>query len=612
MSAGDVGVAATEFETLFESRRRLGTKLLLDGREKLTYAELIDRVDRLPDWLRRCGVAPGGRVVVATQSAAAIATLFLGALRHDFTLVVLDPEASALERETVIGLVEPSLVLSDRPEGAAGVPYIRVSDEPAGGGGLLDRLLSRRRPQAQADTFPAVVSACEPLRGAPAAPPASTALVLFTSGTTSQPKGVELSRRALLAQLDTFRRVYGYDERSRILNPVPMHHTDGLLQGAASAFVGGGTVLRHGSFQMQDLPALMHAIYDRQVTHFIAVPTLLSLMLRLGPEFDDTFRTPHFRFIRSSAGYLDRPVWDAVEARFGVEVTNAYGLTECVCEAIYCGPRPETRRLGTIGKPIDVEVRFVDPDGRDVATGETGELLLTGPTLMSGYFRAPEETAKVLRDGWLATGDLASMDADGFVSIRGRRKNLVIRGGININPQEVSEQVTALAGVRDAVAVGMPDPVWGEKLVACVIADDGADLTPQAIIRHCRAVMAPEKVPNEAHVLERMPRGPAGKVVLSELKEMIAERERAAREAGAGTDVEERVYAVAASVFNVERERLGPDSNPDGTEGWDSFAHLTLMQELEQLLSIRFSPQEIMSIESLGELVAAVRGKTAS
>ena len=139
-------------------------------------------------------------------------------------------------------------------------------------------------------------------------------------------------------------------------------------------------------------------------------------------------------------------------------------------------PAPDTRRLGTIGKPIDVEIRIVDADGRDVAQGEAGELLLAGPTIMKGYFRAPEETAKAVGSGWLHTGDLASVDADGFVSIRGRKKNLVIRGGININPQEVSEQVMAMDGVRDAVALGMPDPVWGEKLVCCVIADDGSNL----------------------------------------------------------------------------------------------------------------------------------------
>ena len=227
---------------------------------------------------------------------------------------------------------------------------------------------------------------------------------------------------------------------------------------------------------------------------------------------------------------------------------------------------------------------------------------------MKGYFRAPEETAKAVGSGWLHTGDLASVDADGFVSIRGRKKNLVIRGGININPQEVSEQVMAMDGVRDAVALGMPDPVWGEKLVCCVIADDGSKSSSQAVFRHCRSVMAPEKVPNEVHVLERMPRGPAGKVVLGELRDIIAALEQQAlRETGGG--VEEQVYAAAASVFHVERATLGPGSDPDTTEGWDSFAHLTLLQLLEERLSIRFTPHEIMSIETLGELVDIVMRK---
>ena len=600
---------AMEFDALLDSRRSLRSKLLLDGREKLGYGELIDRVDRFPAWLKALGVPQGGRIVVASRSASVIATFFIASLRLDFTLVVLDPDASERERETVSRFVEPSLIVADDPLPVpAGSFFVRVADQAASGPTFLSRFIPGRQRASASDTFPGVLGGFDPMPRAPVGPPDGTALILFTSGTTSQPKGVELTRRALLAQLDTFSRVYGYDERSRILNPVPMHHTDGLLQGAASAFLCGGTVIRHGSFQMQDLPEIMHTIYNRQVTHFIAVPTLLSLMLRLGPEYDDSFRTPAFRFIRSSAGYLDRPVWDAVEQRFGVQVTNAYGLTECVCEAIYCGPAPDTRRLGTIGKPIDVEIRIVDADGRDVAQGEAGELLLAGPTIMKGYFRAPEETAKTIRDGWLHTGDLASVDAEGFVSIRGRKKNLVIRGGININPQEVSEQVMAMNGVRDAVALGMPDPVWGEKLVCCVIADEGSSLTSQDVFRHCRAAMAPEKVPNDVHILERMPRGPAGKVVLGELRDIVAALEQQAlRETGGG--VEEQVYAAAASVFHVDRATLGPASDPDTTEGWDSFAHLTLLQSLEERLSIRFTPHEIMSIETLGELVDIVMRK---
>ena len=197
----------------------------------------------------------------------------------------------------------------------------------------------------------------------------------------------------------------------------------------------------------------------------ITVPTVLSLIARLGDEFSGVFRTDVFQYISSTAGPLEEDFWRSFEERFGTMVVNSYGLTETICEGFYCGPTPETRRIGTIGKPIDIDVRLIDENGADVPKGEIGELILSGTCTMKGYFDAPEETNAVLRNGWLHTGDLATVDLDGFYRIAGRKKNLIICGGINVYPEDVSREIAKMPEIVDVITVGLPDDIWGDRVV---------------------------------------------------------------------------------------------------------------------------------------------------
>lgn len=193
------------------------------------------------------------------------------------------------------------------------------------------------------------------------------------------------------------------------------------MPGPVVAFISGATVYRPGRFRIADLPELMITVRRERITHFIVVPTMLSLMMRLDEKYNDSFKASDLRVLRSSADLLDPTLWRAFERRFDVAVTNSYGLTETVCEALYCGPAAETKRIGTIGKPIDCEARVVDDSGNDVPAGEAGELWVRGSNVMKGYFRQPEATAAVLKHGWYHTGDLARVDTDGFFAIVGRK-----------------------------------------------------------------------------------------------------------------------------------------------------------------------------------------------
>jgi long-chain acyl-CoA synthetase len=361
------------------------------------------------------------------------------------------------------------------------------------------------------------------------------------------------------------------------------------------------------------LPEILGMVKRHQITHMITVPTMLALIMRLGDEFSDAFRTESFRFVSSTAGPLDEGLWRHFEARFGTMVVNSYGLTETVCEGIYCGPTPSTRRIGTIGKPIDIEARIVDDSGRDVQQGEMGELILRGSCLMKGYYNAPEETAAVLRDGWLYTGDLAVMDGDGYYSIAGRKKNVIITGGINVYPEDVSRTIARMPGISEVITLGMPDQIWGERVVSCVVLAQPDVLSAEDVIAYCRTHLSREKIPSQVLVVDEMPRGPAGKVALPQLRQLVsAQLPKAsptrplALTTSGPEDIAATVLAVAARCFATPVAELSLDSEPETTAGWTSLAHLDFLLSLEAAFGITISPSDMLSITTLRDVVEHV------
>jgi long-chain acyl-CoA synthetase len=474
---------------------------------------------------------------------------------------------------------------------------------------LVSKLLRGNRLDAQLivdrGAFPALLEDVEPAPFAPAPADAAVAHMLFTSGTTSRPKGVEITHGNIRAQLSTFLSVYRYDANSRILNTLPLHHTDGLMQGPAVALIAGGTVYRPGQFRIAALAELMATVRRERITHFIVVPTILSLMIRLDEEHNDSFKGSDLRVLRSSADLLDPTLWRSFEKRFGVEVTNSYGLTETVCEALYCGPAPATKRIGTIGKPIDCKARVVDDSGNDVPVGEVGELWISGTNIMKGYFRQPEETAAVLTDGWYHTGGLARVDADGFFAIAGRKKTVIVTGGTNVHPEYITTTIRNLEGVIDAVTFGLKDDIFGEIVVSCVVVAPDSGLDVDAILAHCHAYLSPEKVPAAVYLLPDLPRGSAGKVLLDDVKVLAAERAR--RKIKSTGDILEQVLEIAARTFKVPVSTLTSESTPDNTNGWDSFAHISFIAALEHQFSLRITASEITKLRSLADAEWIVR-----
>lgn len=324
-------------------------------------------------------------------------------------------------------------------------------------------------------------------------------------------------------------------------------------------------------------------------------------------DYFDSFTTPDFKFLISTAAYLDENLWRSFEQRYRVRVVNVYGLTETVCESLYCGPDDATRKLGTIGKPIDAEARVVDETGAALPDGKTGELCLRGDHVMKGYFRMPDEAAKVLKDGWFHTGDLGWRDADGFFHIVGRTKDVIITGGVNVYPEDVTGVMRGIPGVLDAVTFGMPDETWGERVVSCVLPAPDAQLTVEALAAAFLERASRQKLPKEIHILDEFPRGPAGKVVTALVKKKVGElNAKPAMPANAGGSAEDRIIRIAARTFKTTAESLTMRSDAENTKGWNSLAHVEFLLGLEQEFCLRMTPQDIMNIKSLGDALHIV------
>ena len=575
----------------------------------VSYAALRERVERVAGLAGRRGLILGDRVVIATADDEEAALLFAALVLNGLTAVTLDPDMGGDRARSLIERADPALLIIDvrlveRWSVETHVPVVPI-EAAAPSKGLFGQLRKARPTSglaAELDQSP---------REAPPSviPPETLAYILFTSGTTQQPKGVSISHRALFAHLGTLSEVYGYGPDSAILNTLMLSHADGMIQGPVIAMANGAVLHRPVKFEISAIGELLDAVFRLRITHMVAVPTMLSLMVKLAAGDDDAFRGGDFRLMISCGAALDAWLWEAVEDKFGVSLLNLYGLTETVAGGAFAGEIVGARRPGSIGKPIDCELRIVDETGSDVPDGETGELMIRGDLVMSGYFQAPEMTAEVLgADGWLRTGDIALRAADGLYEIAGRKKNIVIRGGLNIQPEEVAEVIGRHPAVNDAIAFGLPDRDWGERLVAMAGA---SGVSEDELLRYCAEHLEPRKVPSRILVSAELPKGRSGKVSLPDARQLYDDLERAGgvsptADRRGDADVRLRVFEIAAGCFRVDAASLDAGYGPQDVLGWDSMAHMNFVIALEEAFGLEFTPREVMSIDRLDKAVSIV------
>lgn len=449
-----------------------------------TWSELERRVATVAGGLRAWGVATGDRVALMLPNGADFAAGLWGALRAGGTVVPVNPAYTAPERDHILTdsgarLLLASAAAQPLPEGVVSMTVGDLHGDPVDGGGMT--------------------SDC--------------AVICYTSGTTGRPKGARLSHGNLLANLDALADLPLLSMRPDdvLLGLLPFFHVFGLNVVLNAAARHGSTVVAVDRFSPRGTAA---TIADRRITVAYGAPPVFAALAAVGGDVT----MPALRAAVSGADALPVQTWQRFADQYGIEILEGYGLTE-TAPVLASNAGAPAARPGTVGVAVPgVELRLVDPTGATVADGAVGEIQARGPNVFSGYHGRPEETADVLRDGWFSTGDLGSYDADGYLTIAGRLKEMVIVSGFNVYPREVEDALLSHPDVTEAAVLGMPDARTGERVRATVALRPGAAVTADGLLDHCRERLARYKLPTQLRIVDALPRLPTGKVARSLLR----------------------------------------------------------------------------------------------
>ena len=345
------------------------------------------------------------------------------------------------------------------------------------------------------------------------------AALLYSSGTTGQPKGIMLSHDNLRKNAETLVEVWGFSASDRLLHMLPIYHVHGLFIGVGCVLLSGASMVWHRGFNDAAAIAALP-----NCTTMMGVPTFYTRLLA-NPNFGRDCCANMRLFISGSAPLLTETFAD-FKVRTGHTILERYGMSETGMNT--SNPLKGERRPGTVGTALPgVTVRVADEAGAAVAIGETGDLQVKGPNVFPGYWRLPERTAEdFAANGFFNTGDKATIDADGYVSIVGRAKDMVITGGLNVYPKEIELVIDDMKGVKESAVIGVPHADFGEAVIA-VIVPDSADLdtgvpTAEEIIAHCKTQLADFKAPKRVEVIDTLPRNAMGKVQKNRLREQYS------------------------------------------------------------------------------------------
>jgi long-chain acyl-CoA synthetase len=499
---------------LFRQERERGDKraLVFEG-QAFSFGEIAERVRRTAGGLSAMGVEIGGRVGLMVTSQPEFiffeqAIFALGAivcplnifyrkseLAH--AIACCDIEFLVIERAFLDRLPEPSA------DGASTLRRVMVLG------------LEKGEDSGVLCSAAALAQSGTPLREPVSVPLSAVALMLNTSATTGKSKGVMLSIANIRANYDATPGWLGIEERSVTLCALPLYNTFGLNQGINATMVAGATLVLMPRF---DPAKCLKAIEDYGCTFFPAVPTMLQRMFE-HPDVGQRNLTSIER-IMTGAAPVPAALLERIYAAMGPDtsVITGYGLTEATAivslERIELDSNGKVRRPKSIGRVVPgIEMQILSENGAPAPVGTVGEICVRGPSVALGYYKMPEETALAIVDGWLHTGDLGLIDADGYAFIVDRKKDVIIRGGQNIYPADIEEVLYRFDGVSEVAVIGVPDDSLGEVPVAYVALQTPGSLRAEQLIARCKEELAYYKVPAAVHFLPELPKGPTGKIL---------------------------------------------------------------------------------------------------
>jgi acyl-CoA synthetase (AMP-forming)/AMP-acid ligase II len=475
----------------------------------LAYRALRDRVQRVCDRLGAAGVRRGDRVAMVLEGGPEAALCFLG-VAACCAAAPLNPAYRDEELEFYLGDLAAKLLIvqagtaspAARVAERLSIPVLELSPTPEAGVGTFvlgdpaaagPSLRGHRDPRAEGER----------------AEGGDDALVLHTSGTTSRPKMVPLTQRNLCTSAANVAATLALTPGDRGLVVMPLFHIHGLIAGLLAPLSAGGEVCCTTGFNAL---SFFRWYAQARPTWYTAVPTMHQAVLARAGQHRDIIQAHPLRFIRSSSAALPPQVIAELERVFGAPVVESYGMTEASHQMASNPLPPGVRKVGTVGPAAGPEVAIMDPTGALLPAGARGEIVIRGATITRGYEHNPKANGEAFISGWFRTGDQGVMDADGYVTITGRLKEIINRGGEKISPREVDEVLLDHPDVAQAVTFAVPHEMLGEEVGAAVVLRGGASTTDKELRAFCSSRLAAFKVPRTVVFLSELPKGPTGKL----------------------------------------------------------------------------------------------------
>jgi acyl-CoA synthetase (AMP-forming)/AMP-acid ligase II len=489
------------------AERDPGSTALIVGaeRRRVSYADLAALVVDNCAALQRSGLRSGDVVALRSTNSIEFVVALLAAARAGVVVAPVDPALPAAERRARTDRVGARVTLTDAYAPDPGASHV---DCPEWRLEALQPDNSRAKPLRHRITGDSARTVAEPVPGLND----RDALIMFTSGTTGTAKLVPWTHDNLAAAIAGIAAAYRLSPSDATVAAMPLFHGHGLVATLLATLATGGAVVlpARGRFSAH---TFWNDIATVGATWYTAVPTIHQILLdRAATDLPGGYQG-HLRFIRSCSAPLSPATVQRMEATFNAPVLAAYGMTETTHQASSVLPSAdESTRWHTVGTPTGVSVRIVDRDGNTCPHGAIGEVWLRGPAVARGYLDNAAATASTFVRGWVRTGDLGSVGGDGTLTLHGRIKELINRGGEKISPERVEEVLMSSPGVADAAVIGVPDDLYGERIAAVIVPRNGFHVTPKDLACYCRDRLAPFEIPERITFADQLPLTAKGSV----------------------------------------------------------------------------------------------------
>ena len=583
--------------------------------DKTTYSRgmLKEMALKLAIYLKNQFVNAGDNIVVLSNDIKIVMTCASASYHSGLTLICLDPSLGVKQIKATLNTLAPKAVLADNTilqelgKTPACLPEVTIdtSSKPS--------LRNWLRPNSlQWITTHSIFNATSPQESvisfdASKIDPGQAAYIMFTSGTTGKPKGVVVTRDALSKHIATLCDVFAYSSDSRLLCTLPTYHTDGLVHCCYVPLFSGMSVIHPGAFKVSanfEKNGISH-----KPTHFLAVPTILSMVHDLYSEQPDLFKSNGTHTVISTAGVLEHELIQNFNRTFDIKLRNFYGLTETVSGALYCDTSIHPSE--SLGIPAGVEARLVANKKIVSDCHVPGELQLRGDQLMHSYFKNPEASSEAFDNGWFKTGDLFTIDKNGHYYFKARLKEIIKKGGISIYPKEIRHHIINYPGISSCEIIGIPDPVFEEVIAACIVTEGDVNLSE--LQNYCKEMLSNEMQPDHWVLCNHLPQTAVGKTDKPKLLNIIEQQlANTGAETSHSDTLEFGVLNLAATIFKTDLENLRTGMGKNQISGWDSYAHLKFIKQVEKKFAVRLKARDIMQIETIDDVITFIRKKDTS